>query len=70
MILNGLSGLQTELQGFGDTHSKLGTHLKNANQSYADATARLEKVERSLTSLAQGATPEELEAEPAGKPSR
>jgi DNA recombination protein RmuC len=70
MILNGLSGLQTELQAFGDTHSKLGTHLKNANQSYADATARLEKVERSLTALAQGATVEELEAEPAGKPSR
>lgn len=73
MILNGLSGLQTELQAFGDTHSKLGTHLKNASQSHADATARLEKVERSLTALAQGATleeQEELKAEPAGKPNR
>lgn len=70
MVLNSLSGLQTELQAFGDTHSKLGTHLKNASQSYTDATARLGKVERSLAALMQGATPEELEAEPAGKPNR
>ena len=63
LILSGLSGLQTELLAFRDLHTKLGTHLKNASQSYTDATGRLERVERGLASLQQGQAPEELEAE-------
>lgn len=62
MILSGLRGLQIELQAFMDLYSKLGTHLKNATQSYSDATSRLERVERSLTSLAEGQAPVEMEA--------
>lgn len=64
LLLNRLSGLQTDLQGFSDLHAKMGTHLKNASQSYADTLPKLEKLERSLTTLAQGLLPETPEAEP------
>jgi hypothetical protein len=46
-------------------HARLGTHLKNANQSYADALPKLEKLERSLAALAQGMLPEPSDTEPA-----
>ena len=57
-LLSHLSGLQVDLESFADVYSKLGTHLKNASQSYSEATSRLEKLERSLALLAQGTLPE------------
>lgn len=65
LILASLSGLQTDLETFRDVYGKLGIHLKNASQSYQDATARLEKVERGLTTLQEGRSPVPLEAESA-----
>jgi DNA recombination protein RmuC len=65
LLLNRLSGLQGDLQGFADVHGRMGTHLKNAGQSYADTLPKLEKLERSLATLAQGLLPEAVEPEPA-----
>lgn len=58
LLLGRLSGLQGELEAFMEVYGKLGTHLKNATQSHADASAKLEKLERSLAALAQGQLPE------------
>lgn len=58
-----LSGLQVDLESFTDTYAKLGTHLKNAGQSHAEAAAKLEKLERSLGTLAKGMLPEGAEQE-------
>ena len=66
-ILGGLSGLQSDLETFRDVYGKLGIHLKNASQNYQDASSRLEKVERGLTTLKEGQVPAELTAEPAGR---
>jgi DNA recombination protein RmuC len=64
LLLSRLSGLQADLQGFTEVHGRMGTHLKNASQSYADTLPKLEKLERSLTTLAQGLLPEAVEPEP------
>ncbi|MDA2913326.1 DNA recombination protein RmuC [Acidobacteriia bacterium AH_259_A11_L15] len=56
-LLSGLSGLKRELEAFLDVHNKLGNHLKNASQSYAEAGSKLERLERSLTTLTQGLSP-------------
>jgi DNA recombination protein RmuC len=65
LLLNRLSGLQGDLQSFTEVHGRMGTHLKNAGQSYADTLPKLEKLERSLATLAQGLLPEAVEPEPA-----
>jgi DNA recombination protein RmuC len=65
LLLNRLSGLQGDLQSFTEVHGRMGTHLKNAGQSYADTLPKLEKLERSLSTLAQGLLPEAVEPEPA-----
>ena len=61
-ILGRLSGLQTEVRAFQEVYSKLGTHLKNATQSYQEAAGRLDRLDGSLTTLVEGDTPAELEA--------
>jgi DNA recombination protein RmuC len=50
-ISAGLSGIQKNMSTFTDVFEKLGTHLKNAQQSYADADKRLEKTQNALDSL-------------------
>jgi DNA recombination protein RmuC len=50
-ISAGLSGIQKNMSTFTDVFEKLGTHLKNAQQSYSDADKRLEKTQNSLDSL-------------------
>jgi DNA recombination protein RmuC len=46
-----LAGLQKQLENLADPFGKLGTHLKNAQQSYADAEKRLEKAESTLENM-------------------
>jgi DNA recombination protein RmuC len=46
-----LSGLQKQVQTLTDVFEKLGTHLKNAQQSYGEADKRLEKTQNSLDGL-------------------
>lgn len=50
-ISSGLSGIQKHMETFIDVFEKLGTHLKNAQQSYSDADKKLEKTQNTLDSL-------------------
>jgi DNA anti-recombination protein RmuC len=50
-ISAGLSGIQKNITIFTDVFEKLGTHLKNAQQSYGEADKRLEKTQNTLDSL-------------------
>jgi DNA recombination protein RmuC len=56
----GLSGLQNQLGIFTEVFEKLGTHLKNVQQSYGDADKRLEKTHNTLDNLLSNTTPESL----------
>lgn len=47
----GLAGLQKQLDTFTDVFERLGTHLKNAQQSYLDADTRLERTHNTLGGL-------------------
>ena len=55
-ILSSLSGMQKQMETFTDVFEKLGSHLKNAQQSYSEADRRLEKTQDTLGSLL-GETP-------------
>lgn len=46
-----LSGMQKQLDTFTEVFEKLGTHLKNAQQSYSDADKRLEKTHNTMSGL-------------------
>ncbi|MGB7281359.1 MAG: DNA recombination protein RmuC [Candidatus Acidiferrum sp.] len=50
-ISSGLSGIQKHMETFTDVFEKLGTHLKNAQQSYSDADKKFEKTQNALDSL-------------------
>jgi len=50
-IANGLAGLQKQLGNFSETFEKIGTHLKNAQQSYQEADKRLDKTELALEGM-------------------
>jgi DNA recombination protein RmuC len=50
-ISAGLSGIQKNMSAFSDIFEKLGTHLKNAQQSYADADKKLEKTQSTMNTL-------------------
>jgi DNA recombination protein RmuC len=50
-ISAGLSGIQKNMSAFTDIFEKLGTHLKNAQQSYADADKKLERTQSTMDTL-------------------
>jgi len=56
-----LAGLQVQLHKISDPFTKIGTHLRNAAQSYADAEKRLEKTELTLGSMLEGDSEPQLE---------
>jgi DNA recombination protein RmuC len=61
-ISAGLSGIHKQMDTFTDVFEKLGTHLKNAQQSYGEADKRLEKTQNTLDNLiGAGATDASLE---------
>src|SRR5579864_787542 len=64
-LLGSLSGLKKQMDNFGEVYERLGTHLRNAQQSYSDADRKLDRARASLEELAQGA-PAEKVLEPAG----
>ena len=49
-----LSGMQKQMETFTGVFEKLGTHLKNAQQSYSESEKRLEKAQNTLDGLAGG----------------
>lgn len=55
-IHGSLAGLQKQMENFTDAFGKLGTHLKNAQQSYGEADKRFEKAQNTLGDML-GASP-------------
>jgi DNA recombination protein RmuC len=47
-ILSSLDGMKKQMETFADVFEKLGSHLKNAQQSYAEADKRFEKTQDTL----------------------
>jgi DNA recombination protein RmuC len=47
----GLSGVQKQMETFTEVFERLGTHLKNAQQSFIDADKRLDKAQNTLGGL-------------------
>jgi DNA recombination protein RmuC len=47
-ILSSLDGMKKQMETFADVFEKLGIHLKNAQQSYAEAGKRFEKTQDTL----------------------
>jgi DNA recombination protein RmuC len=56
-LLSSLAGLKKQWETFADVYEKLGTHLRNAQQSYAEADRRLERARTELDQMAEGALP-------------
>ena len=50
-LSNGLSGLHKQLGNFVDAFDKVGTHLKNAQNSYQEAGKRLDRTELALEGM-------------------
>jgi DNA recombination protein RmuC len=50
-LSNGLAGLQKQLGNFVDAFDKVGTHLKNAQNSYQEAGKRLDRTELALEGM-------------------
>lgn len=59
-LLGSLSGLKRQMDNFGEVYERLGTHLRNAQQSYADADRKLDRARASLEELAQGSPGEKV----------
>jgi len=57
-LLAGLAGLQKQFETFDEVYQRLGTHLRNAQQSYSEADRKLERARTSLEQMVQGALPE------------
>lgn len=57
-----LSGMQKQMETFIEVFEKLGTHLKNAQQSYGEADNRLEKAQNTLEGLLAAGTPAATQA--------
>ncbi len=61
-LLESLSGMEKQLEKFADKFGTLGTHLKNAQQSYSDSDKLFEKAQNTLeTMLGAGASDPALE---------
>jgi len=68
-LLEQLGGLRKQFDGFAATYEKLGTHLRNAQQNYEEASSRLAKARGSLEQMAAGGISQESAPlfEPAAK---
>jgi DNA recombination protein RmuC len=65
-LLANLTGLKKQIENFSEVYDRLGTHLRNAQQSYSDASGKLERARDALDEMAQGA-PTEKALEPASR---
>ena len=50
-LADNLAGMRKQLDSFGDCFEKIGTHLKNAQQSFVEADKRLDKASNTLDTL-------------------
>lgn len=56
-LLASLSGVEKNMETFAEVFERLGTHLKNAQQSYSEADRRFEKTQNSLANVLTGGSP-------------
>jgi DNA anti-recombination protein RmuC len=54
-ILSDLSGLKKQIENFSDVYDKLGTHLRQAQQSYSEADRKLVRTRDTIDELVRGA---------------
>jgi DNA recombination protein RmuC len=60
-LANGLAGLKKQFENFSEVFEKIGSHLKNAQQSYQEADKRFDKTSTSLEGmLSPGSVPQSL----------
>jgi DNA recombination protein RmuC len=57
-ILESLSGMEKQLEKFTDKFGTLGTHLKNAQQSYSESDKLFEKAQNTLQTMLGAGVPE------------
>jgi DNA recombination protein RmuC len=53
-----LAGMQRQMENFAEVFEKLGTHLKNAQQSYGEADKRFEKTHNTLEGMLGAGAPD------------
>lgn len=53
-LAENLAGVRKQLEGFSEHFGKIGTHLKNAQQSYTEADKRFDKASNTLDTLLSG----------------
>jgi DNA recombination protein RmuC len=53
-----LAGMQQQMENFAEVFEKLGTHLKNAQQSYGEADKRFEKTHNTLEGMLGAGAPD------------
>jgi DNA recombination protein RmuC len=56
-LLNSISGMQKQMETFADVFEKLGNHLKNVQQTYAEADKRFERAQSILGNMLSVAAP-------------
>ena len=59
-LLESLSGVEKQLEKFADKFATLGTHLKNAQQSYSDSDKLFEKAQNTLEGMLGAVPPDAL----------
>ena len=57
-LLESLSGMEKQMEKFADKFSTLGTHLKNAQQSYSESDKLFEKANNTLETMLGAGVPE------------
>jgi DNA recombination protein RmuC len=57
-LLESLSGMEKQLEKFNDKFGTLGTHLKNAQQSYSESDKLFEKAQNTLQTMLGAGVPE------------
>ena len=57
-LLENLSGMEKQMEKFADKFGTLGTHLKNAQQSYSESDKLFERAQNSLETMLGGGVPE------------
>jgi DNA anti-recombination protein RmuC len=57
-ILEALSGMEKQMEKFADKFGTLGTHLKNAQQSYSESDKLFERAQNTLETILGAGVPE------------
>jgi DNA recombination protein RmuC len=60
-LIANLAGLQKQFDDFGGAYEKVGTHLRNAQQRFEEASSKLNRANASLDQMTKGALPESEE---------